>query len=291
RWISSRRAGCWGRPWRWDSRHWPIAWSTTSCAWPTAAGRNDRRGRARVATAVPVGDAGTARRRDGGRCDRRVRPAAGGHHRPGGVRRARRGHAGAAPWRPGRTPGTVAGGSEGSAPAARRGAQALALLLVVLGQVAEAAHALGQLLVLLLEVVAFPAGNGVVLEPDGQVLHVHGTHAVGTLRGGVVPAIVMEGIGDRRRAQEHLDLLPGHPDLQLVHRRLVEQVALVDRLLVQDAAAGDGAGDGGGEQEGKAHAGWRGVLVVECSFWPIIHRSPTTQPEPSWNRRNYARQD
>src|SRR3546814_3424502 len=43
----------------------------------------------------------------------------------------------------------------------------------------------------------------------------------------------------------HLHLLPGHADLQLVHGSLVQQVALVDRLLVEDAATRDGDGDNG----------------------------------------------
>jgi len=59
----------------------------------------------------------------------------------------------------------------------------------------------------------------------------------------------MEGVGDRRTAQQRLHLLLALSCLQLVHRRLFDQVALVDRLLVEDAAASGGGSEDGNQQE------------------------------------------
>ena len=71
----------------------------------------------------------------------------------------------------------------------------------------------------------------------------------GAFAGGVVPSIVMEGIGDRGRAEQGFHLLFAHPGLELVGRGLLDQVALVDRLLVQDAAASGGGSQDDDEQE------------------------------------------
>src|SRR3546814_4933861 len=67
--------------------------------------------------------------------------------------------------------------------------------------------------------------------------------AAGALRGRVVPALVVERVGDGRRAKQADDLLLAHAGLQLVVRRFLEQVALVDRLPVDDAATGNHEGD------------------------------------------------
>src|SRR5690606_30014478 len=132
------------------------------------------------------------------------------------------------------------------------------LLLVGVGvQVAEARHPCRQLLVLLREIVAFPAGDHAVLEVHREIAHLDVAEPVGALGGGVVPAVVVERIGDRRRAQQHLDLLLAHARLELVHGGLLHQGALVDRLLVDDAATGGrGRGEGGegGGEEGPGHA-------------------------------------
>src|SRR3546814_14381326 len=73
--------------------------------------------------------------------------------------------------------------------------------------------------------------------------------AAGALRGRVVPALVVERVGDGRRAKQADDLLLAHAGLQLVDRRFLEQVALVDRLPVDDAATGKHEGDEGEDQE------------------------------------------
>src|SRR3546814_6159744 len=69
--------------------------------------------------------------------------------------------------------------------------------------------------------------------------------AAGALRGRVVPALVVERVGDGRRAKQADDLLLAHAGLQLVDRRFLEQVALVDQLPVDDAAT----------EIGRAHVG------------------------------------
>src|SRR5690606_38931462 len=79
---------------------------------------------------------------------------------------------------------------------------AAALVALFLGQVAEAAHALGQFLVLFGEILAVPARQCIVLEPQREVLHLGLAATVGAFGGGVVPALVVERIGDRRRAQD-----------------------------------------------------------------------------------------
>src|SRR3546814_15683802 len=82
--------------------------------------------------------------------------------------------------------------------------------------------------------------------------------AAGALRGRVVPALVVERVGDGRRAKQADDLLLAHAGLQLVDRRFLEQVALVDRLPVDDAATGNHEGDEGEDQEfahGEPQAG------------------------------------
>src|SRR5690606_31372521 len=107
---------------------------------------------------------------------------------------------------------------------------ALAPLALFLGQVAEAAHALGQFLVLFGEIFAVPLHQRVVLEPQGHVLDLGVAAAVGALRRGVVPALVVERVGDRRRAEQGQHLLLVHADLQLFDGVLFDQVALVDRL-------------------------------------------------------------
>src|SRR3546814_10573148 len=73
--------------------------------------------------------------------------------------------------------------------------------------------------------------------------------AAGALRGRVVSALVVERVGDGRRAKQADDLLLAHAGLQLVDRRFLEQVALVDRLPVDDAATGNHEGDEGEDQE------------------------------------------
>src|SRR5690606_25728942 len=75
------------------------------------------------------------------------------------------------------------------------------------------------------------------------------------LAGGVVPAVVVERVGDRRRAQQHLDLLLAHAHLELVDGLLVHQRALVDGLLVDDAATGGGDRNEGGQGGGGGDPG------------------------------------
>jgi hypothetical protein len=66
----------------------------------------------------------------------------------------------------------------------------------------------------------------------------------------------VERIGNGRGAQQRGDLLLALPDLQLGHGIFPDQVALIDGLLVDDAAPGGGQGDGGDQQE-IAHRDWR----------------------------------
>src|SRR5690606_31859207 len=75
---------------------------------------------------------------------------------------------------------------------------AASLVALFLGQVAETTHALGQFLVLLGEVFAVPLLQRVVLEPQREVLHLGVPATVGALRGRVIPALVVERVGDRR---------------------------------------------------------------------------------------------
>lgn len=72
---------------------------------------------------------------------------------------------------------------------------------------------------------------------------------VKTLSGGVVPAIVVEGVLDRGRAEQAEDLLLVHSGLQLFDRAFFQQVALVDGLTVDNAAAGSGRGNSEDEQK------------------------------------------
>src|SRR6478672_9737283 len=141
---------------------------------------------------------------------------------------------------------------------ARRGqAASVALVLVLLArQVAEAvAQVLGQFLVLLAEVFAFPARELLAVEVQRQGLDLRGAAAIGALRGHVIPARVVERVGHRGRAEQRHYLALVHADLQLVDVRLLEQVPLVDRLLVEDAAARGGEGQGG-EKDKLAHGAW-----------------------------------
>src|SRR3546814_20913220 len=78
--------------------------------------------------------------------------------------------------------------------------------------------------------------------------------AAGALRGRVVPALVVERVGDGRRAKQADDLRLAHAGLQLVDRRLLEQVAVGDRLPGDDAATGNHEGDEG-EEQGKRGRG------------------------------------
>src|SRR3546814_16189891 len=72
--------------------------------------------------------------------------------------------------------------------------------------------------------------------------------AAGALRGRVVPALVVERVGDGRRAKQADDLLLAHAGPQLADRRFLEQVALVDRLPVDDASTGNHKGNEGEDQ-------------------------------------------
>src|SRR5690606_1225950 len=107
-------------------------------------------------------------------------------------------------WPTRRTAGAAGPGCRPTAAAGaeihRRGPAAgiflAASLALFLGQVAETAHALGQFLVLLGEVLAIPLLQCVVLAPQREGLHLGLAAAVGALRGGVVPALVVERIGD-----------------------------------------------------------------------------------------------
>src|SRR5690606_1177518 len=115
-------------------------------------------------------------------------------------RRARGRVDGAARRRPRRGAAAAAGGPEGSAAAqGRREGPPLAALLV-LGQVGaeRPAQVLGQLLVLLREVITVPADQGVVLEVQDQVPALDRAGAAGALRRRVVPALVVERVGDGR---------------------------------------------------------------------------------------------
>src|SRR3546814_21005702 len=85
--------------------------------------------------------------------------------------------------------------------------------------------------------------------------------AAGALRGRVVPALVVERVGDGRRAKQADDLLLAHAGLQLVDRRFLAQVALVDRLPVDDAATGNHEGDEGEEQDRKSDVEGKRVSV------------------------------
>lgn len=80
----------------------------------------------------------------------------------------------------------------------------------------------------------------------------------------------MERVGNRRGAQQRADLLLALAYLQLLHGGLFDQIALVDRLLVDDAAASGGKSNGGDQQK-ITH---RGLSAEEIT--PMIHfrRSP-----------------
>src|SRR3546814_1020075 len=108
--------------------------------------------------------------------------------------------------------------------------------------------------------------------------------AAGALRGRVVPALVVERVGDGRRAKQADDLLLAHAGLQLVDRRFLEQVALVDRLPVDDAATGNHEGDEGEDQEfahGEPQAG-------DCADDTLTRSEEHTSELQSLMRISYA---
>src|SRR5690606_27475018 len=81
------------------------------------------------------------------------------------------------------------------------------------------------------------------------VLDLGGATTIGAVARGVVPAVGVERIGNRRAAQQRLHLLLALAHLELLDRGLLDQVALVDRLLVEDAAASGGGSEDGNQQE------------------------------------------
>src|SRR5690606_19424137 len=260
--------------------------------WPTARPEDAGAGRHRLAAPLRAARAGTAGGRERGR--RGARGGAGPRRRGGRLRGVRGGGAAgdaAARRRPGGTAQAVAAGPEGSAPApggraARRTLASAAALVLVLGDVrAELAQRLArQLQVLLGEVLAFPAHQGVVLEVQRQGLDLHVALAVGALAGGVVPALVVEGIGQRGGAEQAGDLLLAQARAQLVHRLLFHQVALVDRLLVQDAATGEG--QAGGSDQQQAGQAWH-CVYAGMENGPMIHSRRAERPvagPPAVNR-------
>ena len=64
----------------------------------------------------------------------------------------------------------------------------------------------------------------------------------------------MERVRDRGGAEQSVDLLLALAHLQLTDGLLPDQVALIDGLLIDDAAARGGQGNGGDQQE-IAHRG------------------------------------
>ena len=54
----------------------------------------------------------------------------------------------------------------------------------------------------------------------------------------IIPAVLVERIGDQRRAQDPLNLLLGHAGPHLLDHGLVEVIALADRDLVKTGQIG-----------------------------------------------------
>src|SRR5690606_24682300 len=97
----------------------------------------------------------------------------------------------------------------------RRGSAARVALLA--GEVwAELpAYVADQLLVAVGEVIALPARKRLAFEEQHQVAHLGRALAADALGGGVIPAVVVERILDRRRPEQCRDLLAAHARLEL----------------------------------------------------------------------------
>ena len=128
-----------------------------------------------------------------------------------------------------------------------------AALVAFAREIAEAGHLLGQADFVIGEVFAFPAHQGIAVEVEGEVLDL-GLSEAPSLGREVVPARLVEGIADRWAAEQNQNLATGHAFLQLFDVLGLDQVALMNRLAVDDAAAGHRHGDDEGEGY-SAHPG------------------------------------
>src|SRR5690606_14589704 len=164
-------------------------------------------------------------------------------------------------------------------------------LVLVLRQVrAELApRVAGKFRALLGEVGAFPARQFIALEIQGQGLDLDRATADAALAGRMVPALGVERVGPRGGAEQAGDLLLAQPRTQLVHRFLLHQVALVDGLLVQDTAAGNGERKGGDQQQATkaGHAGegdgeWPDDTLPAPPAAACSTRPPRPNPAAPW---------
>ena len=78
----------------------------------------------------------------------------------------------------------------------------------------------------------------------------------------------MERVADRRRTEQGFHLRLAHAGLQLLDRRLFDQIALIDRLLVQQTTTAGGQGDDRNEKE-FLHGRVRSAGLRETG--PMIH--------------------
>ena len=111
--------------------------------------------------------------------------------------------------------------------------------------------------VVVFQVVAIHAGKHVTIENQRQVAHFH-RRTTAADGGNVIPARLVESIVDRRSAEQAVDLTLGEARLHLGNGIGIEQIALVDIHLVDQAAAGKTGGQQGGDEE-LVHRGFHGI--------------------------------
>jgi hypothetical protein len=109
-----------------------------------------------------------------------------------------------------------------------------------------------QFVVVLRLPVADDTGKGVAIELQREVLDL-GLTAAATGSGEVFPAVLIERRGDLGRAHYQFDLALGHAGFELIDHLLVDDIALADVHLVDEAASRQ---QHSGEKQGReAHRG------------------------------------
>lgn len=111
--------------------------------------------------------------------------------------------------------------------------------------------------------IVLDARDLVALEEHGQPLALRFLQGADLQRVEIVPAVLVEGIGQHRRPEQEAHLGAGHADLHLGHLPSVEEIALLDGHAV-DATAGRQQED---QQRGQPKRSARQGRADGRGFW------------------------